>query len=320
MPNTEAIRFAETGGPEVLQITEAELAEPGPGQALVGVTPPASTSSTPITVRPLYRRAALRSGERGRRHRGSGRRRRHRCRRGRPRCVGRRSGNYAGRVLAPTEALMPIPDGVSLEIAAAPPPRHDRALPGLDTKPLRPGDRCLIHAAAGGTGRLLVQMAKIRGAEVVAPQARPRRANSPVRAAPIMSSSTTRSIWSRGSRRRSARTRSTSCSTVLAPPPSTPDPPACPHGTMATFGNASGAVPPISPLALMAKSLFSPDPPSSPISPRPKPASPAGTSSTGGSPTATSSPDRHTFPLTDAAAAHTALEARSTTGKILLLP
>ncbi|MGB0499838.1 MAG: aldo/keto reductase, partial [Acidimicrobiales bacterium] len=37
MPNTEAIRFAETGGPEVLQITEVELAEPGPGQALVGV-------------------------------------------------------------------------------------------------------------------------------------------------------------------------------------------------------------------------------------------------------------------------------------------
>ena len=37
MPNTSAIRFAETGGPAVLQITEAELAEPGPGQALVGV-------------------------------------------------------------------------------------------------------------------------------------------------------------------------------------------------------------------------------------------------------------------------------------------
>ena len=37
MPNTPAIRFAETGGPEVLQITEVELAEPGPGQALVGV-------------------------------------------------------------------------------------------------------------------------------------------------------------------------------------------------------------------------------------------------------------------------------------------
>ena len=37
MPNTPAIRFAETGGPEVLRVTEVELAEPGPGQALVAV-------------------------------------------------------------------------------------------------------------------------------------------------------------------------------------------------------------------------------------------------------------------------------------------
>ena len=41
---------------------------------------------------------------------------------------------------------MPIPDGVSLEIAAALPPRHDRDYLVSDTKPLRPGDRCLIHA------------------------------------------------------------------------------------------------------------------------------------------------------------------------------
>jgi NADPH2:quinone reductase len=35
------------------------------------------------------------------------------------------------------------------------------------TYPLKPGDSCLIHAAAGGTGRLIVQMAKMLGAHVI---------------------------------------------------------------------------------------------------------------------------------------------------------
>ena len=46
--------------------------------------------------------------------------------------------------------------------------RNDSSLFSQRLPRLRPGDRCLVHAAAGGTGRLLVQMAKLRGAEVVA--------------------------------------------------------------------------------------------------------------------------------------------------------
>ena len=76
-------------------------------------------------------------------------------------------GSYAERHLVPADQAVPVPDGVELQIAAA------GLLQGLtahylatDTWPLQPGDRCLIHAGAGGVGLLLTQIAKLRGAEV----------------------------------------------------------------------------------------------------------------------------------------------------------
>ncbi len=79
------------------------------------------------------------------------------------------SGSYAQRVTVNAAVAYKVPDGVDLETAAA------VGVQGLtahylvtDCPPLKPGDRCLVHAGAGGTGRLIVQMAKIRGAEVVA--------------------------------------------------------------------------------------------------------------------------------------------------------
>lgn len=78
-------------------------------------------------------------------------------------------GSYAQRALVSAAVAVAVPDDISIEVAAAVP------LQGLtahylasDCPRLQPGDRCLVHAAAGGTGRLLVQMAKLRGAEVVA--------------------------------------------------------------------------------------------------------------------------------------------------------
>ncbi len=78
-------------------------------------------------------------------------------------------GSYAESAAVSASVAFGVPDGVDLETAAA------AALQGLtahylasDCPRLKPGDRCLIHAAAGGTGRLLVQIAKLRGAEVVA--------------------------------------------------------------------------------------------------------------------------------------------------------
>ncbi|MFN0026128.1 MAG: quinone oxidoreductase family protein [Acidimicrobiales bacterium] len=79
------------------------------------------------------------------------------------------AGSYAELVRVPTRAAVAIPDGVSDELAAA------TMLQGMtaqflvtDTFPLGPGQNCLIHAAAGGVGRILVQLAKHRGATVFA--------------------------------------------------------------------------------------------------------------------------------------------------------
>ena len=76
-------------------------------------------------------------------------------------------GSYAERVKVPARAAVPVPDGVELELAAA------VMLQGMtahflatDTFPLHAGHTCLIHAGAGGVGRLLIQMAKLRGATV----------------------------------------------------------------------------------------------------------------------------------------------------------
>jgi NADPH:quinone reductase len=77
-------------------------------------------------------------------------------------------GSYAEYVAAPAEALVPIPSGVSdLDAAAA-------MLQGMtahylchDAFALKPGDTALVHAAAGGVGLLLVQMAHNIGARVI---------------------------------------------------------------------------------------------------------------------------------------------------------
>jgi NADPH:quinone reductase len=76
-------------------------------------------------------------------------------------------GTYAQLAIAPASRLIPIPDGVTSQQAAA------ALLQGMtahylshSTYPIQPGDEVLIHAGAGGTGLLLVQMAKARGARV----------------------------------------------------------------------------------------------------------------------------------------------------------
>ncbi len=76
-------------------------------------------------------------------------------------------GSYAELARVPAAQVVRVPDGVTFEQAAA------VLLQGMtahyltrSTFPLKPGDTCLIHAAAGGTGALTVQMAKQAGAHV----------------------------------------------------------------------------------------------------------------------------------------------------------
>jgi NADPH2:quinone reductase len=77
-------------------------------------------------------------------------------------------GAYAEYAVVPAEKLVPLPAEVSTHLGAA------VMLQGLtahylatSTWPLRQGDRCLVHAAAGGVGLLLVQIAKRLGAYII---------------------------------------------------------------------------------------------------------------------------------------------------------
>ena len=76
-------------------------------------------------------------------------------------------GSYAERHIIPAEQAIPVPSEIDPLIAAALPLQGLTAhYLAVDTFPLQPGDKCLIHAGAGGVGLLLTQIAKMRGAEV----------------------------------------------------------------------------------------------------------------------------------------------------------
>ncbi len=76
-------------------------------------------------------------------------------------------GSYAELVAMPADTVVPVPANVGMETAAA------VMLQGMtahylvtDTHRLAAGQKCLIHAGAGGVGLLLIQMAKLKGATV----------------------------------------------------------------------------------------------------------------------------------------------------------
>jgi NADPH2:quinone reductase len=78
-------------------------------------------------------------------------------------------GAYAEKTVVPADRLVRLPEGLSARDGAA------AMLQGMtahflatSTYPLNPGDTCLVHAAAGGVGLLLCQIAKMRGARVFA--------------------------------------------------------------------------------------------------------------------------------------------------------
>ena len=78
-------------------------------------------------------------------------------------------GSYAEQVVLPADRVIPLPAGITVEVAAA------ALLQGMtahylacSTYPVREGDVTVVHAAAGGVGLLLTQMVKHRGGVVVA--------------------------------------------------------------------------------------------------------------------------------------------------------
>lgn len=77
-------------------------------------------------------------------------------------------GSYAEYVTIPADRTVPVPDEIDFNTATA------AMLQGMtahyyatSTYPIQPGDKVLVHAAAGGVGQILVQIAKLRGGWVV---------------------------------------------------------------------------------------------------------------------------------------------------------
>lgn len=166
----QAIRIYEYGGPEVLQLEELPTPEPGPGQALVEVSAVGVNFIDIYNRMGWYKLPLLPSGLGGE---GAGR-----VLAVAPDVTDVRVGDrvawlggancYASHVVIAASKLAPIPEGVSDEQAAAAMVQGITAhVLTTRTYPVQPGEWMLVHAAAGGAGRLLCQMGKLLGAHVI---------------------------------------------------------------------------------------------------------------------------------------------------------
>ncbi|NMI01890.1 quinone oxidoreductase family protein [Pseudonocardia acidicola] len=164
-----AVQVTRAGGPEVLVPTELPGPEAGPGELLVDV------AVAGVNYIDTYQREGIYpmelpyvAGLEGT---------------GRVRAVGdgvsgfavgdrvawsETLGSYAERIAVPADKVVAVPDGVSDEQATG------ALLQGMtahflvnDTFPVSKGDTILVHAAAGGVGLLLTQLATARGARVI---------------------------------------------------------------------------------------------------------------------------------------------------------
>lgn len=164
----KAIRVHEVGGPEVLRYEDVPVPTPQSGQALIKIeaiglnfldcyfrsglyktalpfTPGSEAAGAVTAIAPDV--TTVRVGDRV--------------------SYAPAMGAYAEYAVVTADRLIPVPDAVDARTAAA------VTLQGMtahylttSTYPLKPGDTALVHAAAGGVGLLLVQIAKLRGARV----------------------------------------------------------------------------------------------------------------------------------------------------------
>lgn len=165
-----AIRVSEAGGPEVLRIAEIDKPTPHPGQVLIRVeyaglnfietyqrsglykmnypyTPGSEVGGTIVELGD--KASSYKVGDRV--------------------VTANAIGGYAEYALADTDRVIPIPRNLDTDVATA------ALLQGMtahylatSTYVLKEGDLCVVHAAGGGTGALLVQIAKRQRASVIA--------------------------------------------------------------------------------------------------------------------------------------------------------
>jgi NADPH2:quinone reductase len=233
-------------------------------------------------------------------------------------------GGYAEYAAVAADRLVPIPQGVSDQQAAA------AMLQGMtahylshDTYPLKRGETALVHAAAGGVGRLLVQIAHLIGARVIATVSTDEKAKLAREAGADEVILYTQSDFETETKRLTAgkgvdvvydsvgKTTFEKGLNVLRP-----------RGMMVLFGGSSGAAPPFDPIALTQKgSLFLTRPSlGNYIATREELVARSG--AVFGMMAAGKLKLRigHTYPLAEAQRAHRDLEGRKTTGKLLLIP
>ena len=256
----KAIRVHACGGPEAMALEDLPLPSPGRGQVLVAVKAAGVNLFDTQLRSGLYKRdLPLTLGLEGA---------------GIVEAVGAdvddiavgdrvafifAAGSYATHTLAPAERVVPLPDKIGFEEAAA------VLFQGLtahylatSTFALGPRSSCLVHSAAGGCGILLCQIAKIHGAEVIGAVSTPAKAaiareagadHVVIYAEEDFAAAVKRITTGRGvdvvhdAVGLDTYIRSMDCLR--------------PRGLLALYGEASGLVPPIDPRELLfRKSLF----------------------------------------------------------------
>jgi NADPH2:quinone reductase len=233
-------------------------------------------------------------------------------------------GSYTEYAAVPADRLVPIPAGVSDQQAAA------TMLQGMtahylvyDTFALKRGQAALMHAAAGGVGLLLVQMAHNIGAHVIATVSTDEKAKLAREAGADEVILYTQQDFEAETKRLTGgkgvdviydsvgKTTFEKGLNILRP-----------RGMMVLFGGSSGAVPPFDPIILTQKgSLFLTRPSlGAYIASREELVARSGAVFGMIGAGKLKLRVEHTYPLADAQRAHRELEGRKTTGKLLLIP
>lgn len=225
-------------------------------------------------------------------------------------------GSYAEYQVVPADRLVPLPEAIDARRAAAAMLQGMTAhYLAMSTYPLKQGDVALIHAAAGGVGALLVQIAKLRGAHVIG-TASTKHLHVVREAGADEVIDYTKDDFTQLVKNANVvydsvgKTTFDGSLSVLAP-----------RGMLVLFGQSSGPVPPVDPSKLAKASYY-----------LTRPSLHAYTATREellerahdlfkwiASGKVKLRVDRE-LPLRDAAEAHRALEARETTGKVLLIP
>ncbi len=321
----KAIQIHHTGGPDVLELVELPIPQPGPGQVLIRVeavgvnfieiyfrkgvykaalpmTPGSEAAGTVEELGPGV--TGFAAGD----------------------AVASTSvlGSYAEYALVPATQLVKVPANLSMEQAAA------AMLQGMtahylshSTFPLKAGDTALVHAGAGGVGLLLTQMAVRLGAKVITTVSTPAKAELSREAGAAHVILYTKQEFEPEVKRLTegkgvdvvydsvGRTTFEGSLNCLRP-----------RGMMVLFGASSGPVPPFDLIQLSSKgSLFITRPTMwHYIATRAELEWRAGDVLSWAAKGELKLRTEHIYPLADAAQAQTDLEERKTTGKILLVP